>query len=148
LGLAIAPDNPATTGGPVSLRAVALAAVGGALIATSMGSCVLIGVAEPQVPPLLIQVALGSFIVGGLCLALAIFRFRNRGGPNAWPGVAQSTILLLTGLVCTPGSLAGAYLLYPSEVGVVLLAFFVVGFAFTIGAAILLTRAIYTDSTR
>ena len=130
----------------MTLRTLALAAAGCTLVATSMGSCYVIVVGEPA-PPVFLAVFLGGLLAGGGSLALATFRLWNRGAPDAWPSIAQSTILFLVGMVLTLAAGASFYFMGDKLGWTPLVALFVI-VAFTIGAAVLLAWAIRVDSNR
>jgi hypothetical protein len=129
----------------MTLRTLALAAAGCTLVATSMGSCYVMVMGE-QAPPVFLAVFFGGLLAGGGSLALATFRLWNRGAPNAWPSIAQSTILFFVGMVLTLGASASSYFMGDSKVGWTPLVALFVSVAFTIGAMMLLAWAIRVDS--
>ena len=130
----------------MTLRTLALAAAGCTLIATSMGSCYVMVLAE-QAPPVLFAAFFGGLLVGGGSLALATFRLWNRGAQNAWPSIAHSTILFLVGMVLTLGVSASSYFMGDSKLGWMPVVALFVCVEFTVGAAILLAWAIRVDSS-
>jgi hypothetical protein len=131
----------------MSLRTLILAAVGGTLIATSMGSCYVMVLGE-QAPPVFLAAFFGGLLGGGGSLALATFRLWNRSVPNAWPSIAQSTILFFVGIALTLGASASSYFMGDSKLGWTPVVALYVSVAFTIGAMMLLAWAIRVDSKR
>ena len=125
----------------MSLRTLALAAVGLVLVAVSHEACMAVVVWE-HYEWWLVAVSVAALAAGSGPLALAIFRLWNRGARGAWPSVEQSPGLAGVGMVLTLGSSGSCYVLGDGKLDLPLLATFFVGVAFTIGALMLLAWAL------